>query len=264
MIGQRLAWMLGIALGVGSSPVLAEPLSRSAADLYPLHLAEIQPTDAPKSNPPETTTPSSEDKLISEDKLDLDPQLLRSSPVLQRWRRQIPNVMRDIQRDPSFRSRLRLGYVNFPSTRHASGWQVGVEDVLIGRSALTVSADYAASFDQRRQSWGADARYYLLPLGSVVNIAPVLGYRSLTTRDTTLEGLNLGVRLLLVPSRPGAADISLTQSWVSPGQSDEFGQTTLSVGYALSHHLRLSTDIQKQNSRLRQDSRVGIALEWMF
>lgn len=250
MRGQRLAWMLGIALGVGSSPVLAEPLSRSASDLNLPDLAEVQ------SPVPTEPTP--------ENDLDLDPKILRSSPVLQRWRRQIPNVMRDIQRDPSFRSRLRLGYVNFPSTDNASGWQVGVEDVFIGRSALTVSADYAASFDQRRHSWGADARYYLLPLGSVVNIAPVLGYRSLTTRDTTLEGLNLGVRLLLVPSRPGAADISLTQSWVSPGQSDEFGQTTLSVGYALTHHLRLSTDIQQQNSRIRKDSRVGIALEWMF
>nr|MBA3923620.1 hypothetical protein [Nostocaceae cyanobacterium] len=54
-----------------------------------------------------------------------------------------------------------------------------------------------------------------------------------------------------------------TQSWVSPGTDSEVGLTTLSAGYAVSHNLRLSTDIQKQNARLFKDSRVGLVLEWM-
>jgi hypothetical protein len=67
----------------------------------------------------------------------------------------------------------------------------------------------------------------------------------------------------LVLSRGGAADISLTQSWVSPGTDEEVGLTTLSFGYAVTRNLRLSTDIQKQNSLEDKDSRVGIVLEWM-
>ncbi len=69
--------------------------------------------------------------------------------------------------------------------------------------------------------------------------------------------------MLLVLSRGGAADIAITQSWVAPGTAEEVGLTTLSIGYAVTHNLRLSTDIQKQNSRQSKDNRVGIILEWM-
>jgi hypothetical protein len=68
---------------------------------------------------------------------------------------------------------------------------------------------------------------------------------------------------MLALSRTGAADVSLTQSFVSPGSNEEVGITTLSVGYAVTQNLRLSTDIQKQNSKEDKDSRVGIVLEWM-
>ncbi len=110
---------------------------------------------------------------------------------------------------------------------------------------------------------GSRLRYYLRPLGSYVNVAPVVGYRNLETDRYSTDGVNLGARLLLVLSRGGAADISLTQSWVAPGTDEEVGLTTLSVGYALTRNLRLSTDIQKQNARQSKDSRVGIVLEWM-
>jgi hypothetical protein len=90
-----------------------------------------------------------------------------------------------------------------------------------------------------------------------------VGYRNLETGDYSTDGVNVGARLLLVLSRTGAADVSLTQSFVSPGSSEEVGITTLSFGYAVTRNLRLSTDIQKQNSREEKDSRVGIVLEWM-
>ncbi len=101
------------------------------------------------------------------------------------------------------------------------------------------------------------------PLGSYVNIAPLVGYRHLQTDEYSTDGVNVGARLKLVLSRGGAADISLTQSWVAPGTTEEVGLTTLSFGYAMTRNLRLSTDIQKQNSRQSKDSRVGIVLEWM-
>lgn len=195
--------------------------------------------------------------------LDLSPEIIESSPVLQRWRRGVPNVLEDIRNDPSFRTRVRLGYSQFPSTGQAGGVHVGVEDVFIGKTGLTFSADYHAAFNGKRTAVGADVHYYVLPLGSYINFAPVLGYRYLDTNKYSTDGVNVGARLMLVLSRGGGADISLTQSFVSPGSSEEVGLTTLSVGYALTRNLRLSTDIQKQNARQAKDSRVGIGLEWL-
>lgn len=121
----------------------------------------------------------------------------------------------------------------------------------------------SGAFDSEYTSYGADLHYYVRPLGGYVNIAPLVGYRHLQTNEHSTDGVNVGARLLLVLSRGGAADIALSQSWVAPGTSEEVGLTTLSVGYAVTNNLRLSTDIQKQNSRQSKDSRVGIALEWM-
>lgn len=212
-----------------------------------------QSTPAPPTSPPAAVPVP----------LDLDPKLIDSSPVLQRWLKQIPNVAADIKNEPSFRSRLRLGYTQFPSTNQSGGWQVGVEDVFIGKTPLTVSADYNAAVNGDRTAWGSDLHYYIRPLGSVINLAPFVGYRHLKTPLYTTEGLNVGARLLVVLSRGGGADFSLTQTWVAPGSDTEVGLTTLSFGYALTHNLRLSTDLQRQNAKERQDSRVGIGIEWM-
>ncbi|MGK7902232.1 MAG: hypothetical protein AB4352_12630 [Hormoscilla sp.] len=200
--------------------------------------------------------------------LDLSPEIIESSPVLQRWQRQVPSVWSDIKHDPSFPTRLRLGYSLFPDS-DAAGFHFGLEDLFVGRTGLTISADYYGTGDRpadgpkNRTSYGGDLRYYLRPLGSYINIAPVVGYRYLETDGDVRDGINLGLRLLLVPSRGGGADIALTQTFVSPGGSAEVGITTLSFGYALTPHLRLSTDIQQQNTPDNKDSRFGILLEWM-
>ena len=196
--------------------------------------------------------------------IDLDPKLIQSSPVLQRWLKQIPDVLTDIKRDPSFRTRLRLGYAQFPSTQQAGGLNIGLEDVFVGRSGVTLSGNYQTAFNGKREAWGGDLRYYIRPLGSVINVAPVIGYRHLETTQYSIEGVHVGLRLLLVPSRTGAADLAITQSWVAPRGDDEVGLTTLTFGYALTHNLRLSTDLQKQNSRFRSDSSVSVGLEWLF
>ncbi|MEW6492154.1 MAG: hypothetical protein AB1589_06350 [Cyanobacteriota bacterium] len=214
------------------------------------------------SQTPTTPQPQETPKPAAQE-LDLRPEIIENSPVLQRWLRQVPNVLEDIRNDPSFRSRVRLGYSQFPSTGQAAGFNVGVEDIFIGRTGLTVSGDYHRSFNGKRESVGADLRYYVLPLGSYVNFAPQVGYRYVETGKFSTDGVNVGARLMLALSRTGAADVSLTQSFVSPGSNEEVGITTLSFGYAVTHNLRLSTDIQKQNSRERKDSRVGIVVEWM-
>lgn len=197
------------------------------------------------------------------DRLDVSPEIIENSPVLQRWMREVPNVLQEIKNDPSFKTRVRLGYSQFPSTGSEGGWNAGVEDIFIGRSHLTLSGDYQASFDGDRAAYGADLRYYVLPLGSYINLAPVVGYRHLETDSYTTEGVNIGARVMLALSRGGAADISLTQTWVKPGSGEDVGITTLSAGYAIARHWRISTDIQKQNARESKDSRVGIVLEWM-
>ena len=227
-------------------------------------LQELQHSDFTTSQPaPFPPNPQARNPAATVP-IDLDPALIESSPVLRRWLKQVPNVLTDIRRDPSFRTRLRLGYAQFPSTRQSGGVHLSIEDVFAGRSGLTLSADYQTAFNGSREAWGADLRYYIRPLGSVINVAPAVGYRHLTTTRYTMDGVHVGLRLLLVPSRTGAADLALTQSWVAPGSEAEVGLTTLSFGYALTHNLRLSTDLQKQNSRFRSDSRVGIGLEWMF
>ncbi len=211
--------------------------------------------------------------------IDLPPGTLEESPVLRRWLQEVPNVLEDIRNDPAFRTRARLGYSTFPSTDGASGFHVGIEDVFVGRTRLTVSGEYQRTFGgsaaevartanpstiRYRQTYGGDLRYYIFPLGSLVNAAPVLGYRRIETSAYSTDGVNVGLRLVLNLSRTGAADVALTQSWVSPGSTQEVGITTLSFGYAVTRRLRLSTDFQRQNAPRGKDSRVGISLEWML
>jgi hypothetical protein len=91
----------------------------------------------------------------------------------------------------------------------------------------------------------------------------MVGYRYIQTGNYSTDGLNLGLKLKLALSRTGAADITVSQSFISPGGDNEVGLTTLSLGYAITSNLRLAADIQSQNSRARKDSSVGILLEWL-
>ena len=239
-----------------ATPSLLVQHSTDSADMEDLENSEEGDSGAMVNgeNPP----------IDREGSLDLSPELIEESPTLQRWLQEVPDLLSDIAHDPSFRTRLRAGFSQFPSTGQTTGFHVGVEDVFVGRTGLTISGDYYQNGNRDRQSYGVDLRYYLLSLGSRLNVAPIVGYRYLKSDPFSTDGVNLGVRLLIVPSRTGAADISLTQNWISPASSEEVGVTTLSFGYAVTHDLRISTDIQIQNSPIGHDSRVGISLEWML
>jgi len=91
----------------------------------------------------------------------------------------------------------------------------------------------------------------------------VVGYRYIQTNDYHTQGMNVGAKIMLALSRSGAADLAFSQSFISPGSDNEVGISTLSVGYALSNNLRISTDLQQQNSRTQKDNQVGLYLEWM-
>jgi hypothetical protein len=226
----------------------APPLAQSPAPSEPL-----APTALPEPADPATAP------------LDLPPGVIESSPVLRQWLERTPDIAAEIANDPSFRTRLRLGYAQFPSSGNIGGFSAGVEDVFVWPgTGLTVSGDYARSWNGDRESYGAEARYYVFPLGGYVNFAPVVGYRQLSTPRYSSSGVNVGMRLMIIPSRGGGADVAISQTWVAPGTDDEVGLTGASVGYAVTNRLRLSTDLQFQNSRFGQDSRLGINLEWLL
>jgi len=199
----------------------------------------------------------------AETELDLDPKIRQESPVLERWLEKIPDIAEDIRRDPGFRTRIRLGYAEFPSSDNSSGVILGVEDVFFGQTSLTLSGDYQTVFNGKRTAIGANLQYYRLPLGDYVNLAPMVGYRYIQTGNYSTDGLILGLKLKVALSRTGAAESTVSQSFISPGGANEVGLTTLSVGYAITSNLRLAADIQAQNSRARKDSSVGILLEWL-
>ena len=200
--------------------------------------------------------------------LNLSPDVIEQSPVLQRWMNEIPDIQREIRHDPSFVTRLYAGYSFFPSSDSTSGLAVGLEDLFLADSAFTLSADYQQNFERdstnRRRSYGADLHYYLMPLGDYFNVSPIVGYRYAESgSDYQVSGANVGVRLRLVPSRTGAADATLDQSWIV-GDSEGLSITHINVGYAVAEDLRLSTDLEWQRTADEGDARVGINLEWLL
>ncbi len=234
--------------------------------------------DLPEANLPSTeetreidNSSSLEGKAESEPAapLNLSPETIENSPVLQRWLESIPNVQSDIRNDPSFTTRIQAGYTFFPSSNGTGGIVIGVDDVFIGQTPLTLSADYQQNFTERggaasqyRAAYGADLHYYILPLGSYFNVSPIVGYRHAESgSDYSVDGAHVGLRARFVPSRTGAADITLDQSWIV-GDSESLNITQLNVGYAVTQNLRLSTDFEWQSTASEGDSRVGVNLEW--
>lgn len=258
------AWAMlgGLLIGFGSTTGWAAMSPAMACSLVATDMVrEICPSalaQAADNGPsPVTSEPSPA--------LNLPPEILDSSPVLQDWLEEIPDIADEIRNEPSFRTRLRAGYVLYPSTQQTGGVGVGVEDVfLLPGSALTVSGHYDRSTADSRETYGAEARYYLLPLGGYVNVAPALGYQALRTPNYSTDGVSVGFQLLVVPSRGGGADVAISQHWVAPGSVEEVGLTEFSVGYALTQRLRISSDWQVQKSRFGQESRLGLGLELLM
>ncbi|MEL6459131.1 MAG: hypothetical protein AAFQ91_12865 [Cyanobacteria bacterium J06621_15] len=198
-------------------------------------------------------------KEIENNELDIHPEVIKNSPVLQQWRLKIPNVLQDINNEPSFPTRLRFGYSQLDGS---GGVKVGFEDIFIV-DKLTLRGEYEKAFNNSFENYGADLNYYLLPLGGYLNFSPVIGYRYLHTSDFTSSGANLGVKLLLVLSRGGGADIAFTRSWISLGTSEEVALTKLSTSYAITDNLRFSTELGQQKSSGFRDRQVGFFIEWM-
>ncbi len=203
-------------------------------------------------------------QTLTPEELDLPPETLQDSPVLQRWSDEVPNVLDSIRNDPSFKTRWRLGYSHYPSNDGQGGISVGVEDIFLGDTVpITISAEAHTTFDGDRQSIAARTNYYLLPLGQRFNVAPTVGYHYFSGEDYERDGIELGAKIQFNLSRSGAANVSLSQQFVNPGGAEEMGITTLAAGFAISRQWRLATEIQKHNSTKAKESRLGFFIEWM-
>ncbi|MFK8185543.1 MAG: hypothetical protein AB8B99_19375 [Phormidesmis sp.] len=252
-------WLVSVAIACANLPAaLASQASMLAqSEASPPAAAEILIEPVPSRDPV---------RALEDETLNLTPEVIEQSPVLQRWLEDVPDIRDDIRNDPSFVTRFYAGYSFFPSSDSTSGFAVGIEDLFIADTPLTFSADYQQNVDSnvtnRRQAYGADLHYYLFPLGDYFNVAPTVGYRYAESgTDYALSGANVGIRLRFVPSRTGAADVTLDQSWVV-GDSEGLSITHLNVGYAVTKDLRISTDLEWQSTADEGDSRVGINLEW--
>lgn len=246
------------SLGLTIFSLLVFQLSAQSSDVSNADL----PVDPSVDTVTEATT-----ELVTP--LNLTPEVIEQSPVLQQWLESIPDVKSDILNDPSFTTRIQAGYTFFPSSNGTGGFVVGVDDIFFGDTPLTVSADYqqnftdgGASSSQYRLAYGADFHYYVLPLGSYFNVSPILGYRHAESGDDyNIDGAHVGVRARFVPSRTGSADVTLDQSWIV-GDSESLNITQLTLGYAVTQKLRLGADFEWQSTQDEGDSRVGINLEW--
>ena len=190
--------------------------------------------------------------------LEIDRQVIESSPVLRRWLDSPPDLLDDIYNMPSFNTKLRLGLT---SRNHSLGVEAGVEDLFVGRSPLTVSGSYQTELSGRESEIQANLRYYVLPLGSYWNISPIIGYRQFNQLDRPqISGLDVGLQGILVLS-PHSSDLRLSHTFTSPTGNLEMSKTSLSSSYAITNNLRLGTKIEWRRSPLIYDSRVGFLLE---
>jgi hypothetical protein len=190
--------------------------------------------------------------------LELERQVIDSSPVLRRWLENPPDLLEDIYKMPSFNSKLRVGLT---SRNNSLGIEAGVEDLSVGSSPLTVSGSYQAELSGRESEIQANLRYYILPLGSYWNLTPIVGYRQFNQMDRPqISGLDIGLQGILVLS-PNSSDLRLSHTFTDPRGSLEMSTTMLSTSYGITNNLRLGTKIEWRRSPLIYDSRVGILLE---
>lgn len=190
--------------------------------------------------------------------LEIDRQVIESSPVLRKWLDNPPDLLNDIYNTPSFNTKLRVGIT---SRDNSLGIEAGVEDLFLGQSPLTVSGSYQSELSGRESELQVNLRYYLFPLGSYWNVAPIVGYRQFNQFERSqISGLDVGLQGILVLS-PRSSELRLSHTFTSPNGNLELSTTALSTSYALSSNLRLGTKIEWRRSPTVYDSRIGFLLE---
>jgi hypothetical protein len=190
--------------------------------------------------------------------LEIDRQIVESSPVLRRWLDNPPDLLEDIHNTPSFDTKIRVGIT---SRDNSLGVETGLEDLFVGTSPLTVSGSYQTEFSGHESEFQVNLRYYMFPLGGYWNVAPIVGYRQFNQLNLPqVSGLDVGLQGILILS-PHSSDLRLSHTFTSPSGNLEMSITELSTSYAITNNLRLGTKIEWRRSPLTYDSRVGFLLE---
>lgn len=186
--------------------------------------------------------------------LELDANLIQSSPVLQRWLRDPPNLLDEIQNTPVLPTRIQAAV-------ETSAWSIGLQDLRIGQR-LTLSGDYRQSLDDPEDyQLSSSLRYYLSPLGSRFNLAPQIGYAQFEQSDRSLSGLQLGA-FMVIALAPKSADITLSYNWIDSANNQSATVAQVTSAYALNASTRLAARYRWQNSTLSQDRNFAFVLEW--
>ncbi|MEM9569059.1 MAG: hypothetical protein AAF974_12210 [Cyanobacteria bacterium P01_E01_bin.34] len=205
--------------------------------------------------PPETTAqqpppsaPLLEHTIPTEDVLD-------DSPVWERWRDDLPNVLDDIRNTPALPPRVRLGLA---SNRE---WQVGAEDITLYDRAF-MRGHYRAAFDEQSdEEYGVDVGYYLFPRGNHFNVSPLLGFRHLDLGDRINDGVNVGL-VGTIALAPGTADLAVSYSLLDPFAEDEATLGSVTAAYHLTRRLRLASQVNWRHSVGADDIAVGVFFEF--
>lgn len=229
-----IGWSQSIS-DMGSAPSssdLIDPASRSDLEL---------PTDTP---------------LAIE--LGLDEEVVESSPVLQRWLVDPPDLLDEIRNTPAVPTRLQAGV-------DVSGWSLGISDLYL-LERLSLSSTYQQSLDRPQDAtFGSNLRYFVAPVGSRLNLAPQVGYGRLDQFERFLSGPQYGAYVVLALD-PGAADLTLSYNWLDPNRSTQEGGATvgeITSSYALSPSTRLAARYTWRHSTITKDQDLSLILEWV-
>lgn len=189
--------------------------------------------------------------------LALDAALLEASPTLRRWLQTPPDLLEEIRNRPLIQPRIQASLG--PDT-----WSLGLEDLRLF-DRLTVSGDYQQVLNTpsgTEQQFGSSLRYYLAPLGSQVNVAPVVGYRHLEVAERSWGTVQWGAHAVLIPA-PGAADLTLSYSWLHPPDESISTLVQLTTAYTLRPSFRVGARYRYESSRLDQETSFGLVMEWI-
>ncbi len=187
----------------------------------------------------------------------LDSALLEASPTLRRWLEQPPDLLEEIRNRPLIQPRIQ-------ASLGTDTWSVGLEDLRLF-DRLTVSGDYQQFLNTAsgtEQQFGSSLRYYLAPLGSQVNVAPVVGYRHLEAAERSWGTVQWGAHAVLIPA-PGAADLTLSYSWLHPPDESISTLVQLTTAYTLRPSFRMGARYRYESSRLDQETSFGLVVEWI-
>ncbi len=190
--------------------------------------------------------------------LGLDSEVVESSPVLQRWLTDPPDLLDEIRNTPAVPTRLQAGV-------DVSGWSLGISDLYLF-NRLSLSSSYHQSFDRPQDAtFGSNLRYFVAPVGSRLNLAPQVGYGRLDQFERSLKGPQFGAYVVLALD-PGAADLTLSYNWLEPDHSTQEGRATvgeITTSYALSPSTRLAARYTWRHSTITKDQDLSLILEWV-